>query len=384
MKDIAIVTVFHNNFNYGAVLQAYALQKWLKQEGYESDILLIDRDTSASYKKRITSSSRKIDYTCWQKIKNQLTSAILFLRKRKINAFSRTYISMSDHIYSDADIGETNQLYDVFIAGSDMIWHFSVGYDAFFLNFVSDGHLKIAYAASIGVDQLDEAYMQYMTPLLERFDFISVREQASVRLLSGRVRQKVHCVLDPVFLLPSEHWVNMCKRGSKSKDYILVYLLGLSMQTHRLAQALSENLGIKPVVIAFGRIILNRAVLLIKGKKIVAVSPIEFLTLIKNAKYVITDSFHGTAFSIIFHKSFCTVPRKERNEQPHISLRLYDILGRLGLENHIQQTLEGVLRILHEEVDYEAVETRLEKERAHSTAFLKEALRDREVQDSCR
>ena len=381
MKDVAIVTLFHKSYNYGAVLQAYALQIWLKQEGYESDVLRIDRGASDSQKKRTAPPARKIKQTCWQKIKKQLTRAVLFLRRRKFDAFSRSHMNISDRIYSDADIGETNQQYDAFIAGSDMIWYFNFSCDSLFLNFVSDRHLKIAYAACIGTDKIEEAYMRYMIPLLERFDFISVREQTSVQLLSGRVQQKVHCVLDPVFLLPREHWVNMCKKSRKKKEYILVYLLGYSKDTHRLVQSLSEKLCIKPVVIAFGTMRLNRAVMLIKGKKIVAASPIEFLTLMKNAKYVITDSFHGTLFSIIFHKSFCAVPRKDRNEQPQMGLRLYDILGRVGLEDRIQQSLEDVLRVLYSEVDYEAVEKRLEKERTHSIDFLKEALKGKAVKN---
>lgn len=375
MKDIAIVTLFHKSYNYGAVLQAYALQIWLKQNGLESDVLRIDCDASASQKKRMAPPARKMKRTCWQKIKKLLTKAVLFSRRRKFDAFSRSHMNISDRIYSDADIGETNQKYEAFIAGSDMIWYFNFSYDSCFLNFVSDRHLKIAYAACIGTEKIDEAYMRYMIPLLERFDFISVRERASVQLLSGRVHQKVHCVLDPVFLLPLEHWVNMCKKSHKKKDYILVYLLGYSKEMHRLVQSLSEKLHLKPVVIPFGTMKLSRVVMQIKGKKIVAASPIEFLTLMKNAKYVITDSFHGTVFSIIFHKCFCAVPRKDRNEQPRMGLRIYDILERFGLEDRIQQSLDDVLRVLYTEVDYEAVEKRLEKERTHSINYLKEALK---------
>ncbi len=376
MKKTAIVTLFHGNYNYGGVLQAYALQNCLLEMGVESDVLRMDRKNSAGFRRGQEKEKPKgsLPHTIYVKLCSYLKNLLLARRKKAYDRFMRDAFSASDTVYTDANLHEANDRYDCFITGSDQVWNPNFSSDSTFLKFVDDRHRKISYAASIGVDSVEEEFLQYMVPLVDRLDAVSVREPSAVTILTGRVHKDVCCVLDPTLLLSKEKWEELCQPGKRKNDYIFVYLLGMSEQNYRMVQSVAKTLHLRVVMIPFGTMWLHREVLLLHGKWALSASPVDFLTLLHDARYVITDSFHGAVFSLLFHKDFCALERKNGNKSSRLNARLSDLLGTVGLEERLQRDAAGAAKVLQKEIDFEPVDARLAEKIEYSKGFLRRAL----------
>jgi len=314
----------HDVYNVGASLQAYALSEYLKQCGHEVQII----DYKPDYLSKHHSLSR-VDNPRFNKPLVKQAYLLLKLpsrlrakfgdRKKRFDAFRKEYLPLTKRTYhSNEELKAQPPVADAVIAGSDQIWNplFPNGKDpAFFLNFVPEDVKAMSYAASFATDTLTEEDSARMTPWLERLDVISVREKSGVDLLRS-MGLDGEAVCDPVFLLDREAWKRLAVYPEE-KDYILVYDFDNNPTVAAIAKALSEQTG-KPIVSVFP--------MFDADELWDDLGPREFLGAIRHASVVISNSFHATAFSLIFNKEFYVVGRKEG-----INARMRDLLSEVGL-----------------------------------------------------
>ena len=212
---IGIITMYYNSSNYGGLLQAYALCKYLNDSGYPTKQITYD-----FYRKTISSSK---DY------KNLVSFLFKRLQKRtNICAEFRASIPHTETVYNDNSIEDCNNLFDIFIAGSDQVWNPDVFRPSFFLSFVNEEKKKISYAASIGNSITGKEMQSEYEDALNKFDRISVREKSDINKLEDLCKKRVEWVVDPVFLLTEKQWetVSSPVQLNINKEYIFCYFLG--------------------------------------------------------------------------------------------------------------------------------------------------------------
>lgn len=348
----------HDVYNLGASLQAYALAAYLKDCGHDVQIIDYKPDylsrhysltwvPNPSYDRPIIRQAYLL-----AKLPGRL-KARRSLRKKNFDSFREAYLPLTAQRYTNADELQTDcPEADVYIAGSDQIWNpvFPNGKDpAFFLKFASDDKKKISYAASFSVDALSQEYSKRILPWLKRLDAISVRENSGVALLADMGLAGTQ-VMDPVFLLAKEQWgdIAICP---DMKDYILVYDFDNSALVRSIANALAKKTG-KKIVSVFS----------MDGADQVwsDMGPREFLGAVLNADIVVSNSFHATAFSLIFQKEFYVINREEQ-----INTRMRDLLASVSLDGRVISDAPEKGR-----VDWSAVQPKVDDLVSKSKAFL--------------
>lgn len=321
----------HDVYNLGASLQAYALAEYLKNEGHDVQIIDYKPDyLSRHYSFRWVPNPRFDKPLLRQayllaKLPGRL-KAFYSLRKKRFDQFRQDYLPLTSRRYASAEeLAADCPEADIYIAGSDQIWNpvFPNGKDpAFFLTFVPEGKKKISYAASFSVEALREEDQQRMRPWLQKLDAVSVRESSGVAIVKA-LGMAAEQVMDPVFLLDRAHWEQLAVLPD-AKDYILVYDFDGSALVREAAQKLAAQHG-KQIISVFP----------MEGAAQVwtDMGPREFLGAILNADIVLSNSFHATAFSLIFGKAFYVMNREE-----HINTRMRDLLKAVGLEERLLTT----------------------------------------------
>ena len=364
MKKIATLT-FNNSVNYGALLQTYALREYLNTSGFECDIINY-QNPKMKYSR--VSFMRKIASIVW---KNLLARFFASQKRRKrTSQFRMTKMNIGQKCVNLSDLKSLNSVYNIFIVGSDQVWNpfINRGDSAFFLSFVSDENKRISYAASFGSSKVDKSYLESNRQDLEKFDAISVRENESAELLKAEIGIAAETVLDPVFLLTKDDWINKLNLNnsvSKVNDkYVLCYVMPVDFELvnriYHVAESIAKGNNLK--IITLGK----------KNSKPIGIEtldrdagPIEFANYILNAEYIVTNSFHGTAFSIIFRKQFFTVLKKGFN----LNLRLENLLGSFNLSSRIlYENNAGIVNLFP--IDYSNVEPLLENRINQSQDFL--------------
>lgn len=349
MRTVLITTLhFYNNF--GSVLQAYALQRTMEKLGYSADIL--------PYRPQLP------EYTYFQDLKLQRAYGE---KCAKFADFRRRVLGME----KDTDrIGERWRDYDAYIAGSDIVWgrEFSGLDGAYFLTFAPEKSRKIAYAASAilagnGRTEDDALFAER----LSSFDALSVRETSSVPAIQRFTEKDVVSVLDPTLLLSKEEYAFLeleCAEVTEG-PYLLSYFL-----THDPAVVDYTNLLAKKLEL---RIIHYFAdypdkVFPQDAGCFAFAGPGEFLSLVKNAACVFTNSFHGTCFAMIYRRPFYTYMAKRA-----MLSRVRDTVVRLGMEERFFSGFQDLSRA-SAEIDWAGMESRLSREQRASLAFLTNAL----------
>lgn len=368
MKKIGIIT-YHCVDNYGAVLQAYSLLDTAKKLS-GMDVEVIDYrpiEITQNYSFSIIPKNRNVV----KLFSNLFSYPFKKLKNNKFSKFTTDFIKLSN---SSENI--LWQEYDYVITGSDQVWNPSITRLApYYLNFPDLKSKKISYAASIGKDILSSDEINYLSNSIQFVDNISVREESAVSIVKDIYPNKnVVQVLDPVFLKSKAEWLSILPQKQRFSDYILIYIMEYNIDLFKLAEKLAKQENKKILIVSPNANI--KTVLKsinLPGKVLYTEGPIEFLELIINADYVITNSFHGTAFSIIFEKKFITFPHGSRNT------RLESILTQLGILSQ-QISHEKLSKIDDKNIDkvfnynVELVRSRLDTLKIKSLEFLKEAL----------
>jgi len=361
---VGILTYHH--VNYGALLQAYALQTVLQQLGNTSQII-----EYIKYRKKESVFSR------WSGFKNLILNGFTLLRYTKvrrrherIQEFRKNLFHISPkRYYSRAELEKSLPDVDAFICGSDQIWRPSSDDDklrVFYLDFVrSKDAKKIAYAPSFGISTVSEQFKQFIRPLINDIPYLSVREKTGQQIICEATGREAQIVLDPTLLLTSEDWSQMASPPRIDAPYVLVYCLSQRRNFCDLVRHVKKTTGLPVVVIS------APALNLIPDADhvIFDASPQEFVGLFANANCVCTNSFHGTAFSLINRCPFWTTPHRVANT------RLADLLNKIGLSDRQVDDAEK-FPDAPLEIDYSKTEVLLDEARSNSIRFLKNALQD--------
>lgn len=376
MKKIGIMTLFNNN-NFGAALQAYALQYLLNKNSYECEDISYSRVLPEN--NNITKIKKAI-----VAIKNVVFHPISMSRirkkKRTFKRFVDKNIGYSKRNYNKFDIQESVNNYDCFICGSDNIWNKNLLDTSFLLDFVPDKIKKIAYAPGMSTTELTNEQKKVMLPLIERIDYLSCREKIGCELIEKSIGRQVFNAMDPTLLLSSEEWTIISEESdiNFNSDYVFAMIYGSSPAKCDFVNSIGLKLNTGVVTVPFGTGVYNKEDLKFGTIRIYNAGPIEVLKLIKNSQFVITDTFHATVFSILFHKNFVSLRRFKNTNFSKLDQRIDGLLEKVGIgkERIIEDLtdVKAIDKIISKGIDYSLVDLRLAEWRQNSINFLLNAL----------
>lgn len=353
------VVTFQQSNNYGAILQSYALQKTINKLGCEGELIDYRCDYIGKPYKLINLKKKGF----FSYIFGVIGFICYLPRKKNCNLF-RKNMRFSKRVYKDT-VGELNNVYDIFITGSDQVWNYKLtnSDSTYLLDFVKDYNKKFSYAASFGLNSIEDEQKENYSKLLKNFNQIYLREEKGINIVKKLCDKESNVVLDPTLLLTKDEWLCVTKEYKTSKDYILVYQLGISSKLIDFISNLARKKNCKVIYIPFplGKFI--------KCKCSLFTGPSEWLGLFKNAKYVVTDSFHGTVFSILFNKNFFT---EICGQNKGVGSRIENFIEKFGLQERL--VIDGINNSIDNEIDYIRVNKILEDEREKSLACLRNIL----------
>lgn len=379
--NIGILTLFHENNNWGGNLQGYALKSYIEENFENANVDLINYKSGVNvvYKNKFEQMSQYEPMEILKKIPERVIKKKtpvddrLKTRKDLFKRFQLEYLT-NNHVYRDEDLQDLANEYDCLICGSDQIWNPNVARPGFFLKGVT-GVKKVAYAASIARDTLSKKEATAMIPLIKQFDYVSVREKTAKITLDGYFKNKknIYEVLDPALMRTKEQWSEFTGKGKReTKAYALMFFFSDSLKYRKYIESYCIRHNLKLIGIPHASTYIKNDE--IGGyKKAYDVGPIEFLKLFRDASYVFTDSFHGSVFSIIFQKQFCVFER-DKNTKISKNSRLYDLLSKFQLSDRLIKNVADIKSVLNNKIDYEKVNYILERERKTSAEFLAKAL----------
>lgn len=355
-KSVGIIT-WHYYTNYGSALQAYAMQSSLTSLGWESCII--------NYRNKRFGKYNPVK----EKVKIFLDKTRIFKKYSfSFSAFCAEYLHQTSVKYNSGNLRKIVSKFDVVVCGSDQIWAPNVFNPVYMLDFVPDGIPKISYAASIGLNEIPDDLVGTYQKLLSRFQAISVREKQGAQLLDQRCGIKSEVVLDPTLLVNVGHWKELEKKVNRKDKFIFCYFLNKDHRYKEAVQAYAKRHGVE--VIGCSANTEDASWMTILGNEI---GPCEFLWLIHHAETVFTDSYHGTIFSLLYHKPFITFERFENSDKICQNSRIYQLDDHFCLSQRIIRVTDDT-EIVIDDFDYDMFEQRLCELRKSSMEFLKKAL----------
>lgn len=370
MKEIAVIT-FHRAHNFGSVLQTYALQAYVKSlgsaEGEDIEYRLIDLFTENQ--EQLYSVLKK---NC--SLKNFIKNLIILphvkalkTKHEKFDFFIERNFHLTKRYKNEDELRDNPPKADYYISGSDQIWNvramdFSTSY---YLDFVKTGK-KISYSASFGPLKIN--WNQYdgekISHYLQQYNYISVRENGSADNIQKLIGQTCEIHVDPTLLLKKEQWNRIQSSANYNNGkYILLYCLEPTKRQLRMADAISKKLGLPIVVLRYN----NKNDMFNHYVKKYDSGPEDFLAYIAHATLVLSSSFHGTVFSLIYHKSFYVFDGMKDN-------RIITMLMKMGMTERSLNGMEDVGRVDLTLPDEKKIEEVLECERKKSAKYLRRAL----------
>lgn len=364
-RKIGILT-FHNACNYGAVLQAYALRKYLREK-LHADAEIIN------YRNNLIEDEYAVfDIRAGNNVFKEIITSILCAgyrinRNLAFQAFGRKYLGISNEVLNKHTLSVLAQDYDSFITGSDQVWNLGItGNDhTFFLDFVQDKSKCFSYAASIGKSTFSDAELAAIAELLVHFNGISFREKELVSVFQPVLQDKrVLSCLDPVYLLTGNEWRAIKENKEQRRPYVLFFTTGNHpgiVPAIEFAKKLAKDKGMDILFLSDQDKWFKHR----KMRHCGAATPTDFIRLIDDAAYVVTNSFHATSFSIILHTKFYVETGLSRNG------RMKNILELTGLEN--RQLHHGVPVCESDfEIDWKKIDNKINVLKKQSEEYLSE------------
>ncbi len=342
MKKIGIITEYCQSRNYGGNLQAYALVYIINKLGYAAEQIQYNNYSTGkrTCQNRRTFSIRKV-FSRFKRYGDKFIKQVVLKRKfeERNNAMAGFNLSInhSERIYSDDNIAECVDDYTAVITGSDQVWNFSFNKPAYFLDFVPSYIPKFSYAASIGLASLPDGIKDMFKNSLKDYIGVSVREEDAVNLLEGLSPVPVEWVLDPTLLLSKNEWDDICAERMVEQKYVFCYFLGKDENERYIAKQFAKKHHLKIVTLPYLNGGFRKCDASFGDIKLYGVSPREFISLIKYAECVLTDSFHATVFSSIYQKEFFVF---EREGQKGMGTRIYSLAKLFECEERFCDTLE--------------------------------------------
>lgn len=384
MKKIGLVLSYKST-NYGAQLQAFATQAVIESLGYDTEILDY---TPVRGDRHIVYSKGLLRYLYnWYRYKllakkyRESSDAVFNKEKKRRKEIEKDFIERRLHnivqVKGYTKLAARGKEYDAVLVGSDQKWTPGFCYGNFTsLLFAPDEIRKISYATSLGVSEYPKYCWKTSRKVWEKIDYLSVREEQGaeiIRQVCGR-DIRVQVVVDPTYLMTKEEWEDVFPVEKKlEENYVFCYFLGNDDNCRKVARQFADEKKMKLVSVlsteSFSEIDQSFADYTVKGN-----SPEDFVNWIRGAEYVLTDSFHGTAFSVINEKQFYIFYRK-RAEATSRNSRIDNILQKWGLQDRLVPPGETEAKLLSTKIiDYTKVTARVLEEREKSLQFLKEAL----------
>lgn len=356
-KKFGIIT-FSNGYNYGAILQTYALQEYFKMQSCKPVIIdYLSEGFKGRYKINIFSKNPK------RLLINLYLLPAELKKREKINSFRKEHFVIEDF----DRIRKTQDRYQLFITGSDQVWNPEITEmdENFLLRWVNDNHKKASYAASIGMEQLSEKEEQVLRDNLATFDShnICVREDGAQRIVKKVIGYEPMVVCDPTLLLSAEHWKTLAGKAPKLCGYVLVYLFRTTKEKERQIIDMANSRGLS---VKWMRNPLHKT----KGINYVnGLGVEEWLGYFLNAEYVITDSFHGFMFSLIFNKNFTLLPlgKDKSNDRFNTVLNRLDLTKRMSLDGTVWDTSD---------IDYFVVNQKLDEFVSESKKYISNIIKE--------
>lgn len=364
---VGIIT-FACAHNYGAYYQVFALQKTLELQGYEVDIInyrpssIYNVYKLRKYKKNISKSQKIKTYT--------KQTAKLYLKEywkiRKFNNFERAInndLNTTKIFRNLKELKSENFDYDIIIAGSDQIWNYDLTKKvdpAYFIDFGPEKAIKIAYAPSLGKDKITDSAKDVFKKYLRNFDHLSIREETSKDAIKELTDNDIKVVSDPTFLLDKtvydEHKI---KSSYSKKEYIYVHFIGgVDENVIKSAEYVSNKLGV-PVLHNSKKGIFENEL-----DSRISIHPNEMLSVIENAEFIVSNSFHFTALPIIFEKKFITIPHSKRPG------RMLNLLGNLDLKDRLIFDSSNISDDIFNDINYVKVAKKIQKSKDSSLEYL--------------
>lgn len=382
---IGLCICYYNN-NYGSMLQAYATIQELKRREFSYDIISYEKNIDLFY---LIQNIGRLFNKYWLQEKSLVLQKKISkmkypdykknarIRDDKFREFQQEFFNEKVRVCKGyKELKKAAEDYNVVLVGSDQMWSPSgLATNFYNLMFVPDRIRKVSYASSFGVSKIPAYQNKRTAEFLKRIDYLSVREEAAVRIVSELTNRRAELVVDPTMLLSRKEWNDFAVKDRLVKaPYIFAYFLGSNMEHRKEVVELSKKKKIKIVTLRhldefvasdenFGDIALYD------------IGPKEFVNLIKNAEYICTDSFHGTVFSILFHKRFLTFSRYTDDSSISKNSRIKSLLSNLEITNrNYNYNVGDIVQQIDEEILYDEVDERLNDFIERSKLFLDKAL----------
>lgn len=378
------VCLKYTQHNYGSKLQALATVKTFEKLGLDYEIIRYNKRTLHFYIKsiprffnfvflndRYDEIQRKIEYKKHPDVKNNVS-----VRDAAFDSFDIHFNSHLSKVYSSYNELKNlcSKKYDSVITCSDQLWSPSALGSGFYnLMFVPGNVPKVSWASSFGVNNIPWYQKKRTKLFLERIEHISMRENRGAQIVNELTSKNVPVLMDPVFAYDKNEWDEMVTCEAPQWDnYIFCYFLGSNPEHRAAAKELSDKTGLKIVTIRH----LDRYVPADENFGDFApydVDPQKFLNILRNASYVCTDSFHGTAFSIIYQKPFVVFDRYSDSSSNSKNSRIDSVCSNLDLEDRRFCENADIYEIMRREIDYDSVNRRLLPFREKTFEYLKNA-----------
>ena len=348
MKRIATITYSWSQ-NWGAVLQAWALNEYLVEQGWDAKII-----DYRAFDERVLNTVKSIpdgiaDVLLWGQGKR---------RVERFRQFRKQYFRLTHKCLNAEELRTLNPDFDIFITGSDQVWNIGRGVNPnFYLHFADADKWKMSYAGSFGVSSIPPEHEADTAAGLRNLNRISVREKSGAALVKKYLGEEPPVVLDPVFLLPEEKWASVAAAPQDKRPYVFVYPTQVTPLLKQAVREISRKHHLRvisPFWIGMGTVRKD-------------IGPAEFVGLVQNASYVVASSFHALAFSLIFRKDFLIVPHSSTGS------RVRDLLEQTGLADRII-TSEEALRGADRPVDYREPGEKLQALIAASKDYLRSGI----------
>ena len=370
---IGILT-FHRTSNYGTVLQAQATVIALQQMGLNAEIIDYRPEyNEKTLRVRKLSQARTIKTALSVLLNRFIYGKQIGKRLQNFQEYIDTLKVSRQAVYTEKDVCEITQDYDIILSGSDQLWNERITGEDMTYFFPFEHPYKISYASSFGVSEISENRKKEIEPLLSSFRYLSVREKTAQTMLEQFLQQskgEVACVIDPTLLVNKRIWRDQASNSftPPKGGYILTYYMIETPILRAITDELRKKTGLPVINLKPSK----RQILLHEGLNMMWAGPREFLSCYAGAKYVVTNSFHGTAFAINFEVPMYVAPLPF-SMAGEVNSRLIDILNRYGLKNRWISEMDDV-KHLSNAFNLDMLRQKKEQQYEESIQYLKTAL----------
>lgn len=391
MKKIGIITLYYNNDNYGGIAQAYALNRYIEKLGFDSELISYKR--SAVHIPSLVERIKNEGVFSVFRSKMEMLPEKLYLKvttkyavkkygselESKLNtrraAFQRSR-ELLEHseVYTEDTISGCIGKYDCYVSGSDQIWKPGVLQAPYVFEFLPSEYKRISYASSITVTDYPLQYGNYMKKSLAPYSWISVRETSAKEYLEKLLNRQIDVVVDPTLLLDEDEWGKLTNAKTIEERYMFVYLLGEDKKQRKLISRYAKERNLKIVTLPHVEGKVRAADIGFGDYQLYDVDLATFLSLIKNADCVCTDSFHAVVFSNIFETDFLAFERVILSKKANMNSRMDTLLEMLGESCKFVYKNSSITDLNKTAVDFASAKEKLMTNVRRSRELLEKAL----------